>query len=252
MRYFFWAVIFSSLCSCGVFKKTPISTVHNENKVNISYERFNPPPLPEFIESELDMEIHSASFDQDISAKFRFKKEDTTWISITGLFGIEGARVIVIGDTFQMIDRLNRRYYKEHISKVTKLIPLPISIPFIQAMAIGVFPYKMDTNYKMSVSGDTTILDFENELYTRNCRYVQNQCVQAFEINKSKLLEWKADFYNYTFAEALKWNIPEIRNYTLKINNENIEVKSKLSNIKAPAQLEFNFMVSEKYKWEKL
>jgi hypothetical protein len=241
--------------SCGpkiTISKTPskVTTYSEAGKVNTIF--YTPIQVPYLAEVTLDMDVSSKSFSQDVTTKIRFVKDDTTWISITGMFGIEGARLLIVKDTFQMIDRLNKRYYKEHISKAQNLVPLPISIDFIQTMAMGIFSRSIDTLYTKSSIKDTAFYQMENEMMIEKVNIYKEKCVLHAQYYKTKVLHWNVIYSDFKEVSNINHSLPYDRYYTMKINNEDVIIKSKLTEFKTPNTLDFPFVVSDKYQRVKL
>ena len=103
--------------------------------------------MPNTVVLEADLSIQSESFSQDISAKFKFKNEDTTWISITGIFGIEGARILITKDTFHLLDRINRKYITGPVSMSKKLLPIQLDLNSFQSLIMGYAAYAIDSSF---------------------------------------------------------------------------------------------------------
>jgi hypothetical protein len=224
-------------------EKITMTTALNLSKKNVVY--YMPLQMPHAAEVSLDMDISSKRFSQDVTTKIRFIHKDTTWISITGM--IEGARVMIVGDTFQMLDRLSKKYYKEHVVLAQKILPLPLSIDFIQTMAMGVYPQIIDTAYIMEKNADTFLFKKDEKELIEKIKCRGGQCIAHSQYFKAKSLDWNVVYSDFNTIETLKSTIPNIRNYTINVNDDQIIIKSKLNEIKTDKVIEFPFVVSDKY-----
>lgn len=69
-------------------------------------------------------------------AQIRMEKGKSIQISIHPFVGIEVARIIIVSDTIQFIDRFKKQYIRESFSQVTKR-QAPLNIENIQALLLG-------------------------------------------------------------------------------------------------------------------
>lgn len=74
---------------------------------------------------------------QSFTANFRMKKDEVIWISFTGPFNIEGARVLITPTRFQMINRLEASYYDMPLSFVENYIPITANMELLQDLIVG-------------------------------------------------------------------------------------------------------------------
>lgn len=129
--------LFVFVSSCKTTKDTGITS-----KIN-----------PSIKSKKLEKIIHQNDFDinyfsskirvlynkQSFTANLRMKKGEVIWLSLTGPFGIEGARVKITKDQFQMINRLNGTYYNEPLSFVEKFLPLKVDFAMLENLLLGNF-----------------------------------------------------------------------------------------------------------------
>jgi hypothetical protein len=77
----------------------------------------------------------SASISQSFPATIQVKKDSAIWISVT--MGIEIARCLVTTDSIQLMDRINRKYYEEDLSDLSRRLGFNLNFGFIQSMLSG-------------------------------------------------------------------------------------------------------------------
>ncbi|MCB9245371.1 MAG: DUF4292 domain-containing protein [Flavobacteriales bacterium] len=74
--------------------------------------------------------------EQSFQLNLRMIEDSIIWASVTAL-GIEGARILVDRDSFQMVDRLNKTYYKAGLSYFEELLGQRFSLVEIQDLLVG-------------------------------------------------------------------------------------------------------------------
>lgn len=95
---------------------------------------------------------------QSFTANLRIKKDSVIWISMTGPFGIEGARVKITKDNFQMINRLNGTYYNEPLSFIENYLPLKVDFEMLEQLILGNFIEKEIKKQKIETKGQNYIV----------------------------------------------------------------------------------------------
>lgn len=89
------------------------------------------------ISGKLGLSIKSVNLDQSVNASLRSTKDSLIWLSLTGPFGIEGARAKVTPDSAIVINKLNSTVEKRSISYIQNLIHQPLTFTDIQNILIG-------------------------------------------------------------------------------------------------------------------
>jgi|GEM_PF-528780 len=79
--------------------------------------------------------INKDSYDATLS--IRIRNNEAIWISITTLFGIEAARVLITPDRFKMMNRLNGTYIDEPFQVIHRFATSEISFDNLQAILVG-------------------------------------------------------------------------------------------------------------------
>lgn len=81
----------------------------------------------------------------DVNAFVRMKKDSIIWISINGLLGIEGMRVLIDKDSVRILNKLDKEYQVRAISYLQELASLPLDLATFQDIIIG-NPVFLDTS----------------------------------------------------------------------------------------------------------
>jgi hypothetical protein len=185
------------------------------------------------------------------TAFVRMKKDSVIWLSLTGLLGIEGFRVLVKPGTVVIMDKLEKTISYKSVSYLQEMIKLPVDFYTLQDLLLGnpiffpdnIISYRNSGNtllalsvgdfFKHLITIDTTDnrilhskLDDVQELRNRTCDITMNDYNQQqgrlfsgnreITVTEKARLEIKLDFKQVIFDEtqSFPFNIP--KNYTLK------------------------------------
>lgn len=85
------------------------------------------------------------SGDQNATAYIRILKDSIIWISLTGALGIEGVRLQINKDSFQLMNKLEKTYQRRSISYLQDLTQVPFDFYALQEFIIG-NPVFIDSN----------------------------------------------------------------------------------------------------------
>jgi hypothetical protein len=97
------------------------------NRVNFSW--FN-------AKIKVDYEGSSGN-NKDATANIRIQKDSVIWISLTGLLGIEGFRVMVTKDSVKVMNKLDKEIQYRSIAYLQELTQLPFDYYTLQDMILG-------------------------------------------------------------------------------------------------------------------
>jgi len=73
----------------------------------------------------------------DVTLNMRIQRDQKLWVSITGLFGIEGARAMITPDSILIINRLQGVYMKKPFSYIYQYAGNQITFKSLQAILLG-------------------------------------------------------------------------------------------------------------------
>lgn len=243
---------FLLLTACHGSKKivsTPsvTKTIKVDSSARVQYIYHPVQNLPQWIYAEMDVEIQSDKFSQDVSAKVKIKRNDTAWISITGFLGIEGARILVTKDSFELLDRLNRKYYKEHVSLATKLLPFDISLSKLQYMILGWNAEQIDTAYHRSNKADTILYQLNNDKKQMMFCFWNKEMVNCSERYIPNQLSIAHLYSDFRMVDQLTLKVAMERDYNIYKNSDKSTAKVHITELKINQVQSFNFSVSSGY-----
>lgn len=99
---------------------------------------------------------------QDFTANIRIKKDSIIWLSLTGIFGIEGARLIVTRDSVLLLNKLTREYLARPVSYLSQVIPLSSGYDALQNLLIGQLVNVEPAEHRIYEADSLLILNFQN------------------------------------------------------------------------------------------
>ncbi|MES2646209.1 MAG: DUF4292 domain-containing protein [Bacteroidota bacterium] len=181
----------------------------------------------------------------------RIKKDSIIWLSVTGLLGVEGFRLLVKPDTVIIMDKLAKKVSYKSVSYLQELIKLPVDFGTLQDLLVGnavFFPpnivsYDTKENTLLALSvgdffkhlitidtSDNRILhsklDDVQEARNRTCHitmsdYNQQQGrlfsnIREITVTEKTQVQIKLEYKQVNFDEpqTFPFNIP--KNYTVK------------------------------------
>jgi len=185
---------------------------------------------------------------ENVNVKLQMYRDSLIWISVTGLFGIEGLRGIITKDSVKLINKIDKLYTARSVAYLQEVTGLPLNLPILQDLLIGNPVFIDDNNNTYSRSGNNVLLlsigDYFKNLLTldatdyslihsklddvdinrnRTCDLSYNSYETKKGVNfstkrrvtvseKSKL-DIKLDFKSYNFNETLSFPFSVPKNY---------------------------------------
>ena len=73
----------------------------------------------------------------EVNAHIRMYSDSLIWISVTGLLGIEGMRILVNPDSVKILDKQNKIYTGRAITFIQDLTGMPLDLVTLQDLLIG-------------------------------------------------------------------------------------------------------------------
>lgn len=198
--------------------------------------------LPATVDMEADLDIQSNDFSQNVSARIKFKKLDSTWISLTGIFGIEGARILITKDTFHMLDRINRKYIRGPVSQSYRYIPFRLDLLSFQYLLMGSITYPIDSSFYISSNRDTIYYEKNQQNLWRKSTWFKNTLLDFTEKDLSSGYHINGVLYDRT------QNItPFRRKYKITNHQQEYQIDFKITSYQENKPVDFKFEISNKY-----
>jgi hypothetical protein len=147
------------IASCRPAKKIQKVVTINETEIKDTTTKSNV-PLPGFDSAKVKADIFARVNSNKIDFKYfsgkikvdytdqkgkevsptvfvRIKKDSVIWLSVTGLLGVEGFRLLVKPDTVIIMDKLDKKVSYKSVSYLQELIKLPVDFSTLQDLLIG-------------------------------------------------------------------------------------------------------------------
>lgn len=198
--------------------------------------------LPSTVDMEADLDIQSPDFSQNVTAKIKFKKLDSTWISLTGIFGIEGARILITKDTFHMLDRINRKYIVGPVSQSYRIIPFNLDLLSFQYLLMGAVTYPIDSSFYITANKDTLYCEKNQQNIWRKSTWHKNKLIYFTEKDLSSGYNIKGFLFDRSQSAT-----PYRRKYTITNHQQEYQIDFKITSLEENKPIDFKFELSGKY-----
>lgn len=202
----------------------------------------------EYFSGKARMQYTDKSMNQGFTANIRMQKDKFIWMSLTGPFGIEGARILITKNKVQIIDRLNRVYYEQPFSFVANYVPFDVDLEFLQNMIVA-NPLQ-DEMPKQKVSEvENKYLAMGNLGSVGSIYYI---LPELFKYHKVEMKDNKQDreivmdFDEYKALESFYF--PYQRMYVFNDNGNKVSVNMNFAKAKIEEKLDYSFSIPENYK----
>lgn len=185
------------------------------------------------------------------TAHIRLQKDKVLWISLTGLLGVEGYRMLVTPDSVTLMNKLDKTVQYRSIEYLQELTDIPFDFATLQDLIVGnpifmgndVVSYKETGNellvllvgdlYKHLLTIDNnnytllhSKLDDVNVIRNRTCdiTYSEYETSAGFPFSTNRVisvsekgkLEVKMNFKQYAFNQPLTFPFSIPKNYKIK------------------------------------
>lgn len=200
-----------------------------------------------FFQGKARVNFDDGKINQNFTANIRVENGKTIWMSLTGPFGIEGARILLSKDKLQIIDRLNGKYYNEPFDYINNYLPFTADLDFVQNLIIGNAFQQDWGKQKVKLEGGDYKVDGKFEgidaFYTvsPNFRYRNVQLVEAIPVRTVNL-----DFDDYKYVQDLLFAM--VRNISFEEADQKVKVEMNFTKVKIADSLEFPFEVPDRLK----
>ena len=196
--------------------------VENLDKNEFQFKSISTKAEIEFVDEK------STSF----KAHLRVQKDSVIWISITPLFGIEMARVMITQDSVMLMNRVKSEYFKGDFAYINKMFNVELDFEMLQALLVG-NSIEFEKNNKIR-----TAIDRKNRRYfigTEKKRKVKKDLKKEKEkIKEQSQIIWLAP-NTYKIVELLIMDPNKDQSLTSKFSNH-----EELNNQLFPYKLQFN------------
>ncbi|WP_028787884.1 DUF4292 domain-containing protein [Terrimonas ferruginea] len=260
------AVIFSS---CRSTRKIQTAISRKDTTATVRIDTTQPAPSKDTVnqtakvlaaldKQRIDFKTFSAKIDVDyvggngkkenVNVKLQMQKDSIIWLSVTGLFGIEGLRGIITKDSVKLINKIDKLYTLRSVAYLQEVTGLPLDLAILQDLLIGNPVFISDEKNSVTQTGAQLLLlsigeSFKNLLTltpdnyqllhsklddvdvnrNRTCdlsydnyenkKGVNFSTKRRITVSEKSKLDIRLDFKSYTFNETLSFPFSVPRNY---------------------------------------
>ena len=203
-----------------------------------------------FFQGKAKVNFDDGKINQNFTANIRIQNNKFIWMSLTGPFGIEGARVMISKNRVQIIDRLNGKYYDEPFEFINNYLPFSADLMFVQNLIIGNSFQQDWGKQRVNVDGEDYKVNGEfegidaNYTISPNFRYRNVQLEETVPVRKVNL-----DYADYKFVEDLLFAMT--RNVAFEEGDQKVKVEMNFTKVKKANELDFPFEVPDRMKTNK-
>jgi Domain of unknown function (DUF4292) len=163
-----------------------------------------------FFQAKSEITVEKDGKKEEFTAHIRFNLRDTLWISFTGSFGIEGARMMMTPDSTFIINKLEKTAFAYPAGYENEIIPYAFSLSDWKILLL---------NKCIDTINET--IEEENKIW--QIRYEENQ-IKKMYFNKSQLAQCK---FNNT-RNGLKCHV-EFSEFETKHAKTEIAISRKIN-----------------------
>lgn len=218
-----------------------ISTKQLQKQMQAADFNFN------FVQAKARIRFDDGSINQSFTANIRIENNQKIWMSLTGPFGIEGARVLLSKNRIQIIDRLNGKYYDEPFEFINRYLPFQSNLLFIQNLILGnVFQDEVGKQKHILEDGNYIIEDDFKGIASTYTVYpsFKYQKVEMNEVENERAI--KLDFDDYRFIEEQLFAMLRVINFSEQ--GKKVFVEMNFTKLRKENTLDFPFNIPERLK----
>lgn len=207
---------------------------------------------PNWLVAKADIGYEDDRMSQSATAHLRMKKDEAIWISVRKL-GIEGARILITRDSFQMLNRLQRNYTTGKLSTLMAQYQLPLDFNGLQNLFWGnaIFMGKQQPTAMNVENGNYVLTSLEGGMKAQYVLDMTNFLVKNMVFNDAAkgrnvgLLLSKHqkiatnDKQPFSFMRLIKLN-------SRQTGNVSIDIEFKEVTLNQPKEIEFEVPSSYK------
>lgn len=183
----------------------------------------------------------------DVTLNIRIKKDETIWVSVTAIAGMEVSRIIIKPDSIKIIDRINDEYLQKPFSFVHDFTNEKINFQTLQSLLVGnCIPFTLSHNTELMVENGVInlkgsdqslnyLLQFNNQFKSTNAFLSDISLQQSLNVN------------NLTFEKVADQWIPVKVIIDSKTGKKQFKVEMDYNKTEINIPLDFPFNVPKRF-----
>ncbi|WP_207421973.1 DUF4292 domain-containing protein [Desertivirga brevis] len=197
------------------------------------------------IKAKADLKINNSS--NDVSMSIRIKNNETIWLSITAIAGLEVARALITPDSIKIMNRLQNEYTRKPFSYIYQFTSRQINFNAIQGLFTanvisGTLAESATLEHEgsqLQVKGELSGLLYKM-LFNSRRNLIQNQL--SDNANSQNL---NVTYDN--FGTIKDQELPQTVNINSVANNKNISIALRYNSISIDESVDFPFNVPKRF-----
>lgn len=240
-RFTFFFILFCSLSLC-----------HAQDSLQLNYDTVSSKIISNQIAYKTlslrsRMNWYDGNTEQEFLATIRMKKDSVIWLSL-GLFGIEGARVLITPDSFFLINKLSNEYLAHDFSYIENWLMFPVNFKILQQILVGE-KISIDSKISLAAKNDSAVVLFDEtyKLFEKARVNNTNYTIENILL-KDKMLkqDLSATFDSYNLLNQKPFSYK--RNIRINRDSQSMNLQMEILKVMVDGDLSFPFEVNEKMK----
>lgn len=184
---------------------------------------------------------------QQFNGNIRVKKDSVVWMSLS-MFGFEGARVLIMPDSFRLLNKLTAEYTVKDLNYLRTWIAMPVNFTMLQQIIAGE-RIAIDDRARLAVREDSAVVIYleSDKMLEKVWVDTVNYTIQKLLL-KDKLLKQDMtitfDSYNSLSQKPFSYK----RSIVINRDGTVYRLDMAINKAQANEELSYPFEVSDKYK----
>lgn len=185
---------------------------------------------------------------ENVNANVRMYKDSIIWITITGLFGVEGLRAYVTKDSIKILNKLDKEYTTRSVAYIQEVSGLPLDLASLQDLIIG-NPVFLDSNIVSYTRAANSISLLSVGDWFKNLITISEGMIQHSKLDDVGISQNRTCDLSYDDFETKKGpNFSTRRRITVSEKTK-LDIKLNFKSYSFNETLTFPFTVPKSYKW---
>ena len=184
----------------------------------------------------------------DVNVFVRMKKDSLIWLSVNGLLGIEGMRVLIDRDSVRILNKLEKEYSVRALDYLQNVAALPLDLRSLQELIIG-NPLFLDSAFKYYTQNENIVsMMCETEWFRHLISFHNNDhLVLHSKLDDVDVLRNRTCFLNYADYENKKGVLFSTSRNISVTEKTKLDVKLNFKQYEFNETLSFPFSVPKNY-----
>jgi len=200
-----------------------------------------------FFTAKSEITVEKNGVKEEFTAHIRYNLKDTLWISFSGAFGVEGARMLVTKDSTYIINKIEKTSMVFFSEEENYLIPYAFSLQDWKLLLLNQ-PLMSDSNTEFIMENDIKISSYYSNHRIKKL-YQKNNRLLKCHFNNTRSGKLCEVMYTNFVADSKSWAIAKERNVKIMQSpiDEPITIAIRYLDFAFNSPKPFNFNFS-KYK----